>query len=143
MPWLHGPLQQPALWTQYDQLSVSDQIEQLRIGGKHDEQSPRAFEVMTNRNSLSQSDRQGFVDLFILHVYGNQSLSGMINAMGSYTIGNGGMCAFASKFLDDCAGAMTLISIVSEVVHKGQQMEVYLEDGSVYAAQDVVSAIPL
>lgn len=143
MPWPHDPFREPALWKQYDYLSVRDRIEQLRVTGKYDEQSLQAFEAMANGNSLSKSDRQGFVDLLTWHAYGGHNFEGMVNAMGSYKIGQGGMSSFAEKFLRDYTGAFALNSVVVGIVQDGQYVEVTLEDGRMFRAQDVVSTIPL
>jgi hypothetical protein len=143
MPWPHDMYREPAPWKRYDHLSVADRIEHLRRSGKYDEEALQAFESMANGNSLSTSDKQGFVDLLTLYAYGGHSLNGMVGAMGSYKLGNGGMSAFALALLADFKGDIALRSVVSEICQDDHQVEVTLDDGRVFRARKLVCTVPL
>ncbi|KAI5456794.1 hypothetical protein BGZ63DRAFT_496079 [Mariannaea sp. PMI_226] len=118
MPYPHDPFREPALWKEYDHLSVKDRLDQLE---QFSQLERDVFESNISTFGSAPGKDIGFTEAIRWYALGGHSIAGVFELAGVYKIGDGGMTSFAQAIM------------VVVVLERGQNIK----------AKMVVSTIPL
>ena len=131
MPFPHDPFREPAPWKNYDPLSVSDRIEQLRASVSFSDKDLDMFESLTNGSGLTQADKRGFTEFLFWWALGGHSMAGITEANGVWKVGKGGMTEFARRVFDDYEGDVLFGAEVVKVSQPegGERVQVVVAAG--------------
>ncbi|PYH76873.1 FAD/NAD(P)-binding domain-containing protein [Aspergillus uvarum CBS 121591] len=129
MPYPHDPLRAPSPWKRYDNLSVQDRKE--------------LFASNVSTFGSAPAKETGFTEALRWFALGGHSMAGVFELAGNYKLGRGGMTSLARAILSEYVGDISFGTIVAEMSHVLDGVEVRTQDGRRFGAGAVVSTIPL
>ncbi|RGP78390.1 flavin containing amine oxidase [Fusarium longipes] len=139
MPFPHDPTR-PASWCKYDHLSVRDRLDAITDESEEDK---AAFEAITNTFGTAPSHEIGFTEALRWYALGGYSLKSLLEAVGLYKLGNGGMTTFAKAIFEDYSGSVLFGTEVTRISQTASKATITTKDGRVLSALRVICTIPL
>ncbi|OJJ75989.1 hypothetical protein ASPBRDRAFT_169463 [Aspergillus brasiliensis CBS 101740] len=85
----------------------------------------------------------GFVEALRWFALGGHSMAGVFELAGVYKLGSGGMTSFARAILGEYTGHVSFGTVVGQINHGREMVEVVTKDGRSIEAGAVMSTIPL
>ncbi|OJJ98609.1 hypothetical protein ASPACDRAFT_1870878 [Aspergillus aculeatus ATCC 16872] len=140
MPYPHDPLRAPSPWKRYDHLSVQDRLDQLT---DLDQWEKELFASNISTFGSAPAKETGFTDALRWFALGGHSMAGVFELAGNYKLGRGGMTSLARAILSEYVGDISFGTVVAEVNHEADEVEVRTKDGRRFRADAVISTIPL
>jgi lysyl oxidase-like protein 2/3/4 len=140
MPFPHEPFREPAVWRQYDHLTVKQRLNQLD-GLSQFEMD--IFESNVATFGSAPGSDIGFTEALRWFALGGHSMAGVFERAGIYKLGSGGMTAFARAILRDFRGDVLFNTVVEKVDQGRNGVLLQTKDGRKVDAKAVVSTIPL
>lgn len=140
MPYPHDPLRKPALWMEYDHLSVRDRLDQIQDIPQWEKD---LFESNLNTFGSAPGKDIGFVEALRWFALGGHTLAGVFEMCGVYKIGNGGMTSLARAILGEYNGDRLFDTVVTEIRQVGRGVELFTQSGRMLRTNSVISTIPL
>lgn len=140
MPFPHEPFREPAVWRQYDHLTVKQQLDQL-VDVPQFEKDLFVSNVATFGSATGTEI--GFTEALRWFALGGHSMAGVFERAGIYKLGNGGMTAFARAILRDFKGNLLFNTVVERVDQGRNGVSLQMKDGRRIDAKAVVSTVPL
>jgi lysyl oxidase-like protein 2/3/4 len=140
MPFPHEPFREPAVWRQYDHLTVKQRLNQLDGLSQFEKD---IFESNVATFGSAPGSDIGFTEALRWFALGGHSMAGVFERAGIYKLGNGGMTAFARAILRDFRGDVLFNTVVEKVDQGRNGVLLQTKDGRKIDAKAVVSTIPL
>lgn len=140
MPFPHEPFREPAVWRQYDHLTVKQRLDQLDGLSKFEKD---IFESNVATFGSAPGSDIGFTEALRWFALGGHSMAGVFERAGIYKLGNGGMTAFARAILRDFKGDVLFNTIVEKVEQGRNGVSLQIKDGRRIDAKAIVSTVPL
>lgn len=142
MPYPHDSLREPAPWKRYDYLSVEERLEMSDLDGLPGWEKELFASNVSTFGSAPVKDI-GFVEALRWFALGGHSMAGVFELAGVYKLGSGGMTSFARAILGDFTGHVSFGTVVEQINHGRDMVEVVTKDGRRVGARAVVSTVPL
>lgn len=140
MTYPHDPLREPALWKKYDHLTMKDRLNALHDVPQRDKE---LFESIINTFGSAPGVDIGFVEGLRWYALGGYTFAGVMEMVGIYKIGNGGMTAFARAILEEYTGDRLFNTAVSTIRNTSRGVEAISVNGQIFRAKALISTIPL
>jgi lysyl oxidase-like protein 2/3/4 len=140
MPFPHEPFREPAVWRQYDHLTVKQRLNQLDGLSQFEKD---IFESNVATFGSAPGSDIGFTEALRWFALGGHSMAGVFERAGIYKLGSGGMTAFARAILRDFRGDVLFNTVVEKVDQGRNGVLLQTKDGRKIDAKAVVSTIPL
>ncbi|GLA36267.1 hypothetical protein AnigIFM63309_002185 [Aspergillus niger] len=142
MPYPHDSLREPAPWKRYDYLSVEERLEMSDLDGLSRWEKELFASNVSTFGSAPVKDI-GFVEALRWFALGGHSMAGVFELAGVYKLGSGGMTSFARAILREFTGHVSFGTVVEQINHGRDMVEVVTKDGRRVGARAMVSTIPL
>lgn len=139
MPYPHDPFREPALWRNYDHLTVRERLDQLDLRV----QDKDIFETLVNSIGSAPGRDIGFTEFLRWYALSGHSLAQMFELAGVYKIGKGGMTSLARAMLSDSRCDLMFDTVITGISQSKSGVTLVSRDGKVLEAKKVVCTIPL
>ncbi|KAF4872834.1 Pseudooxynicotine oxidase [Colletotrichum siamense] len=139
MPFPHEPFREPALWKQYDGLTVQDRLDQLDIA----EMEKDYFSSLVNLFGCNYAADTSFTEVLRWYALGGHSMAGAYDLSGLFKLGDGGMTSFAKAIQGEFTGDLLFGQVVTAIEQTSSAVRITTQEGRIFSARFVVSTIPL
>ncbi|KAI8168453.1 hypothetical protein K4K49_006157 [Colletotrichum sp. SAR 10_70] len=139
MPFPHEPFREPALWKQYDGLTVQDRLDQLDIA----EMEKDYFSSLVNLFGCNYAADTSFTEVLRWYALGGHSMAGAYDLSGLFKLGDGGMTSFAKAIQGEFTGDLLFGQVVTAIEQTSSAVRIITQEGRIFSARFVVSTIPL
>ena len=140
LPYPHDPFREPALWKNYDHLSVRDRLDLLEEFTQYEKD---LFESNVSTFGSAPGKDIAFTEALRWYALGGHNMASLFEMAGIYKLGKGGMTSFAQAILDEFTGDLLFNTTVEEVNHSVSNVQVVTNRGRVLKSKAVISTIPL
>jgi phytoene dehydrogenase-like protein len=139
MPYPHDPQRAPRLWAKYDNLTMTQRLDQMNTP-KRDR---ALFETYLGLCGLGKPDDIGFTEVLRWYALAGHNMAAMYEQTSVYKLGKGGMTSFAKALLDEVHADRLMNTEVNELSQANGKVYVQTKAGHRFTADTVISTIPL
>ncbi|KAJ3957483.1 hypothetical protein N0V92_005947 [Colletotrichum tropicale] len=125
MPFPHEPFREPALWKQYDSLTVQDRLDQLDITDLEKDY----FISLVNLFGCNYAADNSFTEVLRWYALGGHSMAGAYDLSGLFKLGNGGMTSFAKAIQGGFTGDLLFGQVVTAIEQTSSAVRITTAEG--------------